>query len=195
MSKAFSCHDRRVRHRHDPHAPGRHASAAGSSLRRRPACFHRCTRPILNRGYHRWVSRMTTLLSTWSSHLPPRVGARGAIRERWFKLSLALGAFCVCAAGCTETHGGRPTVMCGTMVNPGGPGAFIVDEVPTDSPSAGSSTVRVDANTLILVATGCGTGADVTFSRPDVTMGPVAYAKDGKPVIFGLSSAISPQDP
>ncbi len=84
--------------------------------------------------------------------------------------------------------------MCGTMVNPGGPGAFIVDEVPTDSPSAGSSTVRVDANTLILVATGCGTGADVTFSRPDVTMGPVAYAKDGKPVIFGLSSAISPQD-
>lgn len=84
--------------------------------------------------------------------------------------------------------------MCGTAVSQGGLSAPEVwDEVPTDSPSPGP-TVTAYPDTLFLVSRGCGAGADITFSRAEVTIGPVAYAKDGKPVIFAVSSVNAPRD-
>ncbi len=97
--------------------------------------------------------------------------------------------------GCSDSHGAAPIVMCGTTLSPGGLSAPVIqDAIPTDSPQPGSSTPTAGPGTLIQVSRSCTTGADVAFSPAAVTLGPVAYAKDGKPVMFGVAPKNAPTD-
>jgi len=106
-----------------------------------------------------------------------------------------IAALCVSIVGCSESHGARPIVMCGATLSPGGLSApLILDEVPTDSPQTGTPTLTADTGTLIEVSQSCARGAAVAFSPAAVTLGPVAYAKDGKLVMFGVSPKSAPRD-
>ena len=107
---------------------------------------------------------------------------------------LAAAALCVLAVGCSDQYHSRPIVMCGTTLSPGGGGgAVVLDEVPTDPASSGPSSFTANVNTLIVVSASCSAGADVTFAPGGVTFATAAYAKDGKPVMFSLSSKAAQQ--
>lgn len=106
---------------------------------------------------------------------------------------LVQGALLVYLAltGCASYKAARPTYVCGTMVASGGPGVAIIDAWPDsfgDEPSA-VPTGPLDARawSLVRVSNSCKTGATVTLpSGGGFRLAPVARAKDGRPVVFGV---------
>ena len=107
---------------------------------------------------------------------------------------VAAGTFVgLAVAGCASYKAARPTYVCGTMVASGGPGVGIIDawaDSSVDEPSAvptGTGPLNAHGWMLVRVSNSCTTGATVTLpSGGDFRLTPVARAKDGRPVVFGV---------
>jgi hypothetical protein len=114
-------------------------------------------------------------------------------RSRVVAGALCVVAMCSAASGCASYKAARPVAVCGTTVDPGGPGIAILD-VWAPPLSASGSTVPagavIDAEDygLVRVSDSCKTGAAIALQpADDVRMEPVARAKDGQPVVFGVA--------
>jgi len=114
------------------------------------------------------------------------------------RISMVAGTLCVvsmCAAasGCASYKAARPVAVCGTIVGSGGPGVSILDVwLPrfsaSGSPIPTSAPIDAEETQLIRVSTSCKTGSAVALQPADkVRMDPVARAKDGQPVVFGVA--------
>ena len=107
--------------------------------------------------------------------------------------ALCVVSMCAAVSGCTSYKAARPVAVCGTTVDPGGPGIAIFDVWPPQLSASGSPTpsgIPIDALEfqLIRVSDSCKTGAAVALQPAGaVRMDPVARAKDGQPVVFGVA--------
>jgi len=108
-------------------------------------------------------------------------------------LAGALVSMFAAASGCASYKAAPPVAVCGTIVDPGGPGVAIVDVwapqlSPSGSPLPSGAAIDAIGDGLLRVSDNCTTGAVVTW-RPaaKVRMDPVARAKDGLPVVFGVA--------
>lgn len=111
-----------------------------------------------------------------------------------FRVASALALGCLLLSGCASYKAARPTVVCGTTVGFGGPGVEVLDvwaspASPPGAPAPLSLSEDVAAGVLVRVSDSCKTGAAVTFpSAGPAVMDPVARARDGRPVVFGVAS-------
>lgn len=111
-----------------------------------------------------------------------------------FRVAAALVVGCLWASGCASYKAARPTVVCGTTVGSGGPGVLVLDvwappASPPGAPAPQSLSEDVSAGVLVRVSDSCKTGAGVRFpSAGPAVMDPVARAKDGRLVVFGVAS-------
>lgn len=99
---------------------------------------------------------------------------------------------CAAVSGCASYKAAHPVAVCGTTVAPGGPGIAILD-VWAPPLSASGSPLPTDAAIdgegfgLVRVSDNCTTGAAVVLQPADkVRMDPMARAKNGQPVVFGV---------
>lgn len=110
--------------------------------------------------------------------------------------SLVVASCCVvsiCASmdGCASYKAARPVAVCGTTVDPGGPGIAVLDvwgppPASASTPPSGTAIASEDFG-LVRVSDNCTKGAAVALQPADeVRMDPVARAKDGQPVVFGV---------
>ena len=107
--------------------------------------------------------------------------------------TLCVVSMCAAASGCTSYKAARPVAVCGTTVDPGGAGVAILDVwLPqlsaSGSPLPTGTPIDAEMYFLIRVSESCKTGAAVALQPADkVRMDPVARAKDGQPVVFGVA--------
>jgi hypothetical protein len=100
---------------------------------------------------------------------------------------------CAAASGCASYKAAPPVVVCGTTVGGGGAGVAVLDVwLPqlsaSGSPIPTGAPIDAEEFLLIRVSDSCKTGAAVALQPADkVRMDPVARAKDGQPVVFGVA--------
>ena len=115
------------------------------------------------------------------------------MRLRICVLAVALVSMFAAASSCASYKAARPAAVCGTIVDPGGSGIAILDVWAPPLPGSGSPTpsgAAIDAEIfqLVRVSDSCKTGAAVAWQPADnVRLDPVALAKDGQPVVFGVA--------
>jgi len=113
------------------------------------------------------------------------------MRLRRARLLLAVMIACLYSGACASWKAARPTVICGTTVSSGGSGVIVARpvELVASVKSDGGRPYQFFPSTLILVSDSCRKGATVTIDPPGgVTITPLALAKDGRPVVVGLSA-------